>query len=69
MAKRTSHLTKLDQISVEERKLEGKERERKKREEEGGERSSTISLDLTVIGPLAFVGTRCKVHPRDEGFA
>ena len=31
MAKRTSHLTKLGQILVGERKLEGKERERKER--------------------------------------
>ena len=34
MAKRASHLTKLDQISVGERKLGGKEREKKKREDE-----------------------------------
>ena len=36
MAKRTSHLTKLEKISVRERKLERKEREGKKREEERG---------------------------------
>ena len=69
MAKRTSHLTKLDQISVGERKLEGKERERKEREEEGKESSFTFSLDLTVIGPSAFVRARGKVRPCDEGFA
>ena len=69
MAKRTSHLTMLDQISVGERKLEGKEKERKEREEEEGERSFICSLDLTVIGPLPFVGTRDKVRLHDEGFA
>ena len=56
MVKRTSHLTKLDQISVGEREKEREERER----------SSTFSLDLTTIGPLAFVGARDKVRPRGE---
>ena len=54
MAKRTSYLTKLDQISVGERKLE-------KKREEGGERSSTFSLDFPVIGPSVFVEARRKV--------
>ena len=46
----------------------GKERERKEREEEGGEISSTFSLDLTAIGPLTFVRVRGKVCSCDEGF-
>ena len=58
MAKRTSHLTMLDQISVGERKLEGK-----KEREKGEERSSTFSLDLTAIGPSAFIGATCRVRP------
>ena len=69
MAKRTSHLTKFDQISVGERKLEGKERDRKEREEEGRKRSFTFSVDLTAIGLSAFVKARCKVRPHDEGFS
>ena len=44
-------------------------RERKEREEEGGERSSTFSLDLATIEPLAFVGARDKVRPSDKDFA
>ena len=55
--------------SSRERKLEGKERERKEREEEGGEISSTSSLDLAAIGPSAFVRVKGKVCPRDEDFA
>ena len=46
----------------------GKERERKEREEEGGERSSTFSLDLMAIGQSAFVRVKGKVCPCDEGF-
>ena len=50
--------------------MEGKtERGRKEKEEEGGERSSTLFIDFTTIGPSAFVGERGKVRPRDEGFA
>ena len=45
-----------------------RKREKREREEEEGERSSIFSLDLTVIGPLAFVGARDKVRLHDEGF-
>ena len=48
-----------------ERKRERRE-ERKKREEEGGERSSTFSLDFLEIRPSTFVGPRDKVDPRSE---
>ena len=43
MTKRTSHLTKLDQISVGERKLE-KKKEREKRENKKNEREAPLSL-------------------------
>ena len=42
----------------------GEGRERKKRE--GGERSSTFSLDLTVVGPSAFVRAKGKVRPNER---
>ena len=46
-------------------------RERKigKKREEGGERSSTFSLDFSAIGPLVWVGVRGKVGPRIESYA
>ena len=48
MAKRTSHLTKLDQISVRERKLEGKERERRRRMREKLHILSGFDGDRTI---------------------
>ena len=42
---------------------------KKEREEEGGQRSSIFSLDLTAIGPSNFVRARDKVRLRNEGFA
>ena len=70
MAKRSSHLTKLDQISMgggDWRKK--KEKRGKKREEEGEERSSTFSLDFLAIGPSVRLGVRGKVRPRIESYA
>ena len=52
--------------NIMERRIGGKKKER---EEGGGERSSTFSLDLVTIGPSAFVGARGNACPRDEGFA
>ena len=53
-----------------ERKIGNRDRERegKKREELGGERSSTFSLDFPAIGPLVRVGVRGKVGPRIESY-
>ena len=42
---------------------------KKEREEEGGQRSSIFSLDLTATGSSNFVGARGKVRPHNEGFA
>ena len=46
----------------------GKKGGRTGREEESGERGSTLSLDFLAIGSLVFVGTRGKVLPCGESF-
>ena len=43
--------------------------EREGGEERFRERNSILSLRSTEIGPSVFVGAKCKVHLRDEGFA
>ena len=65
MAKRTSHLTKLDQISVGERKLEkkkGREKERRR------EKLHLLSI-FPAIEPSVRVRARGKVGPRIESYA
>ena len=64
MAKRTSHLTKLDQISMGERKWEGKRKREKKRTKRG----FSFSLDFPEILPSTFVRAKGKVRPRGENF-
>ena len=49
-----------------EKRIEGKNKER---EEGGGERNSTFSLDLATIGSSSFIRARGKVRPHDKGFA
>ena len=39
------------------------------REEEGGERSSTFSLEFPAIGLSISIGARGEVLPRDESVA
>ena len=51
---------------VEKREIGGKKKER---EEEGGERSSTLYLEFSAIGLSTFVGARGKVLLRDKSFA
>ena len=68
MAKRTSHLTKLDHILMGERKLEEKKERGKREKKRRGERGSSFSLDFPKIRRSAFVETRDKVDPRDESF-
>ena len=64
MAKRTSHLTKLDQISWEGERKREKKGEKKRR----GERGSSFSLVFPEIRPSAFIKARDKVRPRGENF-
>ena len=64
MAKRTSHLTKLDHISMGERKLE----EKKEREEEKRRERLLILSRFPKIRRSAFVEARDKVDPRGESF-
>ena len=45
-----------------------RQRERKEREEEGIERSSTFSLVFSAIGPSIPVGARKKVFPCGKSF-
>ena len=60
----TSHLTWDQKI-----RWGGEEkRERKEREEEGRERSSTFSLVFSAIGLLVSVGARGKVLPYGKCF-
>ena len=70
MARRgTSQLSIWEQIRWRERNWREKEREKKEREEEGGERSSTLSLEFPVIGPSVSIRARRKVLLLDESFA
>ena len=74
MAREDIPLDLLDQtILWGERKLE---RKRKEREEERGERSSTFSLDFSVIGPFPakqeakfFHATRASHRDKSPGFS
>ena len=68
MAKRTSHLTKLDHISMGERKLEEKKERGKREKKRRGEIGSSFSLDFSKIRPSAFVEARDKVDPRGGSF-
>ena len=65
-----SNFKQVGSDSVERRKNEGnKKREKKRKRKESGVRSPTFSLRSTSIRPSVFVGTRGKVHLRDESFA
>ena len=64
-----SHLTCWTKQSDgrKEKEKEKEEREGKGREE-GGERSSTLSLDFPEIRSSAFIGVRDKVDPHNERY-
>ena len=47
----------------------GGRRGRKRRKEEGGERSFNFSLEFLAIGLSVFVSARGKVGPRNESYA
>ena len=69
MAREDIPLDLLNQTIRWGRKEKREERERKEREEEGGERSSTFSLEFSAIKLLFLIEARGKVRLRDEGFA
>ena len=59
-----SHLSQVDQIRWERRK----KKEKKRKNKESGVRSSTFTLRFTELESSVFVGSRGKVHLRDESF-
>ena len=46
----------------------GKRKRGRKEREEGGERSSTLSLEFSMIEPSAFVGARNQADPHSESY-